>query len=186
MLQLSWKPKVGESALRGWLSGFIAGGGGAYAMSLFQRLLMKRRSGAAVDHQQEQQDGARPRRGKKTDDPPTTKAGNAIYHAVSGHDLSDEGKKLADSVMHYAMGTFTGGIYGIASELAPFTSVGAGLPYGSAVWLIADELTVPALGLSKPSTDSPASSHLEAFVAHLIYGSVLFAIQRLIRKNAFR
>ena len=40
------------------------------------------------------------------------------------------------------------------------------------MWAIADEMVVPALGLSKPISETEASSHASALASHLVYGVV--------------
>jgi putative membrane protein len=185
MLDVQWIERLpGESAIKGLAAGAIAGAAGALAMSGFQRLLMSRRSPAAADHQQEDE-GHDDKDGDGSDregDPPTTKAGNAIAKKITGQELGPDGKKKADPIMHYAMGTFSGAVYGVASELAPVTKMGRGVAFGVVVWLLADELAVPALGLSPPTTQSPGRSHLEGLAAHFVYGFVTDVVRRLVRR----
>ncbi|MDQ3064642.1 MAG: DUF1440 domain-containing protein [Acidobacteriota bacterium] len=83
--------------------------------------------------------------------------------------------------MHYAMGATSGLIYGIASEIAPMTTVGLGLPFGAAVWLVADDVVVPALGLAKPATQYPLSTHAYALSSHLVYGLTTDLVRRAVR-----
>ena len=64
----------------------------------------------------------------------------------------------------------------------PLTTVGEGLPFGAAVWVIADEGVVPALGLSRKSTDYPASIHAYSFASHLVYGLTTELVRRAVRK----
>ena len=51
-------------------------------------------------------------------------------------------------MVHYAFGAFTGAFYGALSELEPGAAGGAGVPFGAAVWLIADEMGVPLAGFA--------------------------------------
>ncbi|MFN2452708.1 MAG: DUF1440 domain-containing protein [Pyrinomonadaceae bacterium] len=69
-----------------------------------------------------------------------------------------------------AMGATSGAIYGVTAELVPVVTVGAGIPFGAAVWLIADDAAVPALGLSKSPTEYPLSTHAYALASHFVYG----------------
>lgn len=55
--------------------------------------------------------------------------------------------------LHYAFGAATGAAYGAAAEVLPSLTAGAGFPFGGAVWLAADEVVTPALGLSKKPTE---------------------------------
>ena len=58
--------------------------------------------------------------------------------------------------MHYGFGTLTGAAYGVLAELVPGGHPGAGAPFGTALWLGADEIAVPAFGLSGSALGEPA------------------------------
>jgi hypothetical protein len=90
--------------------------------------------------------------------------------ALAGRELTRGEQDAGGTLVHYLYGTATGAAYGLAAELAPTAASGFGLPFGAAVWLGADELVVPALGLSKPAEDYPPSVHAYSFVSHLVYG----------------
>ena len=45
-----------------------------------------------------------------------------------------------------------------------------GLTFGAGLFALADEVAVPALGLSGKPNESPFSSHLYGLVSHLVYG----------------
>ncbi len=90
-------------------------------------------------------------------------------------------KERGATIMHYAFGTLVGGVYGGAAEKFAPVRAGMGLAYGAAVWLEADELAVPALGLSGPVTQYPWKSHVYALSSHLVYGAALEAARRGIR-----
>jgi len=118
---------------------------------------------------------------KKEEEPATVKAAKKISEGVFDHKLTKSEKEPAGEAIHYAMGAASGLIYGIASEIAPVTTVGAGLPFGAAVWVIADDIVVPALGLSKPVTEFPLSTHAYALSSHLVYGLTTDLVRRTVR-----
>lgn len=118
---------------------------------------------------------------KKEAEPTTVKAAEMISETVFDHELTKSEKEPAGAAMHYAMGAGSGLIYGIAAELAPVTTVGAGLPFGAAVWLVADDVVVPALGLSKLPTEYPLSTHAYALSSHLVYGLATDLARRAVR-----
>ncbi len=60
--------------------------------------------------------------------------------------------------------------------------MGAGLPFGSAVWAIADDVVVPALGLSKSPTAYPLSTHAYALTSHWVYGLTTELVRKAVRK----
>jgi putative membrane protein len=89
---------------------------------------------------------------------------------------------VAGPALHYGFGALTGAVYGALAELVPAVTWGAGAPFGTAVWLGADEVTVPALGLSGPPWESPPSVHARALGAHLVYGLTTEGVRRLARR----
>jgi putative membrane protein len=111
----------------------------------------------------------------------TVKTAEAISDAV-GHKLSRKEKKAAGPAVHYAFGATMGGVFGALAELSPKTAAVAGMPFGTALWLAADEVAVPALGLSKKPSESPASVHAYALASHLVYGVTTNVVRRLVRR----
>ena len=80
------------------------------------------------------------------------------------------------------MGATSGAVYGMAVEIRPKVTTGAELPFGAAVWLVADEVAVPAFGLSKPPWKIPLSTHAKALVSHFVYGLTTDAVRRVVRR----
>jgi hypothetical protein len=111
----------------------------------------------------------------------TVKAAKRISRGVFHHELDEQEKKVAGPAVHYAMGAVSGAVYGAAAELAPAVSLGAGLPFGAAVWLLADEVAVPAFGLSKSPREYPPEVHAQALGAHLVYGLTTDVVRRALR-----
>jgi putative membrane protein len=112
----------------------------------------------------------------------TVKTAERVSRGVFDHELSKEEKKTAGPAVHYAMGAVSGGIYGAVSELLPVARWGLGLPFGAAVWLLADEVALPALGLSKKPNEYPASVHAKALASHLVYGLSTDLVRRGLRR----
>jgi putative membrane protein len=84
--------------------------------------------------------------------------------------------------LHYGFGALTGAAYGVLAELAPGVTRGVGVPFGTAVWLGADEIAVPAFGLSGLPWEHPPSVHARALAAHLVYGVATEGLRRLARR----
>jgi putative membrane protein len=106
-----------------------------------------------------------------------------VSDRLFGLELAEgEKKEIAGAVVHYAFGVATGGLYGAIAELKPATTTGAGLPFGAAVWLITDEIIVPALGLSKPPTKYALSTHAYSIASHLVYGLTTEIVRREVRR----
>jgi hypothetical protein len=188
--------------LKGLAAGVAGGLAGALLMEGFQALWAK--ISESVEQPREKQslgrggledggDGAsRGRQGVRDgrqskgeggeQEPANVKAAEAISEGVFGHELEKGEKKAAGEAVHYAMGAASGAIYGAASEVVPFVRVGAGLPFGAAVWLIADDVAVPALGLSKSPTEYPPSTHAYALASHLVYGLTTELVRGAVRR----
>jgi hypothetical protein len=79
--------------------------------------------------------------------------GDAISAVVFDRDLTRRERHAAGTALHYVYGISTGGAYGAAAERRPGITAGAGLPMGAFVWLTADEIAVPAPGLSKSAAE---------------------------------
>jgi uncharacterized membrane protein YagU involved in acid resistance len=102
---------------------------------------------------------------------------------VFGHELTPSEKGVAGPVVHYALGTAVGGLYGAVVEVEPELRVGAGLPFGAVFWLVVDEAAVPLLGLSKGPTEYPLSTHVYALASHLVYGLTTDIVRRTLRRT---
>jgi putative membrane protein len=161
------------------MKGIVAGVAGGLLASLvmeqFQFLWSK--ASEAINRGRETE---KPK-GRKAD-PSTVKVAQSISKGVFGKKLPKSKKRLAAEAVHYAMGAASGAIYGAAAEVLPSLTIGDGLVFGTAVWVLADEVTVPALQLSKPPTKYPASTHVYALASHLVYGWTTELVRRAVRK----
>jgi putative membrane protein len=57
----------------------------------------------------------------------------------------------------------------------------SGVGLGGVLFLGADEIAVPAMGLSKKATEAPLSSHVYALVSHIVYGLTTGAVRKAVR-----
>ena len=158
---------------KGFVSGLLAGLFAAFLMEQFQALW------TAVGKKSQESKPGRP--GPKPK-PTTVKAADAIAVRVVGHKVRKKDQKVAGAAVHYAMGGTSAAIYGMLAEVAPAVRAGEGAAFGAAVWLIADEASLPALGLTKAPTKIPVSTHVYALASHLVYGVVTEAMRRAFRQ----
>jgi hypothetical protein len=93
--------------------------------------------------------------GTFSDEPATMQAASAAARAIAGRSLTEREKRVGGPVVHYGFGAAVGAIYAIAAELRPDTAAAAGLPFGAAVWLAADEIGVPALAPRRGARVAP-------------------------------
>ena len=165
------KQKDAGDVVKGAVAGLVGGIVASFVMSQFQALVTKL---AEAEEKQKSK--------KKTEEPATVKAAQEISEGVFGHKLTKSEKETAGEAVHYAMGASSGLIYGVAAEIEPLTTVGVGMPFGTAVWLIADDVVVPALGLSKAPTAYPLTTHAYALSSHLVYGLTTEVTRRAVRR----
>jgi putative membrane protein len=121
-----------------------------------------------------------PFQSKEKEEPATIKAASAVTESTAHHQLTRDEKKTAGPLVHYLMGGVSGAIYGAVAAIAPATTVGFGTLFGAVVWLLADEIAVPAFGLSKNPAEYPLKKHLTALASHLVYGATTDATRRAI------
>jgi putative membrane protein len=154
---------VWKGAAAGLLGGLVA----SWVMNQFQSAVSQLSDGSSG--QQESGDDA------------TMKAADAVADTVAGRHLTHEEKQALGPFVHYAFGSSIGALYGAVAELVPQTTTAWGMPFGVAVWLGADEIAVPAFGLSKAPFEYPASTHASALAAHLVYGVTTDIVRRVLR-----
>jgi len=182
-----------ESSVTKGLAAGVAGGlVASLVMNQFQALLGKlmqdqSRSHGAQSLQQGSPDHGigrelQERGSDAPDDNAAVRAGNAVSVFVFNHKLSKPEKEVAGAIAHYAMGATSGAIYGAVAEIVPLTTMAEGVPFGAAVWAIADEAIVPALGLSKSASKYPLSTHAYSFASHLVFGLTTEVVRRNIRR----
>lgn len=174
--------------LKGLAAGLFAGLVASWTMNQFQALWSKLSEGdqKSQDKKSSQQGGGGEKKQESKKDneeegDATVKAATAISEGVFDHKLTKSEKKVAGPAVHYAMGAASGAIYGAMAELVPPVTFGAGLPFGTAVWLLADEAAVPALGLSKSPAEVPLSDHAYALASHFVYGLTTELVRRAVR-----
>lgn len=114
-------------------------------------------------------------------DPATVKAADRAALATTGHPVPSEQREAAGEAVHYATGAGVGAAYGLLAEFAPRATFGLGAGYGTAVALGLDEALVPALGLAKPASETPPSTHAYSLASHLVYGLTLEGVRRIVR-----
>ena len=186
--QMGNKTSIAKGLAAGVAGGLVA----SAVMNQFQAIWSKLMRGEENSHGAQSLQKDLPDHGlslelqkRGSDDPEDNAAvrtGNAVSELVFNHRLSKSERQTAGTVSHYVMGAASGAIYGAAAEVLPITAVGEGIPFGAAVWVIADEAVVPALGLSKSATEYPLSTHVYALASHLVYGFTTEIVRRNVRK----
>jgi hypothetical protein len=114
-------------------------------------------------------------------DDATVRAASRLFRRAFGRRLGRRGKRWAGPIVHYAFGVAAGALYGAAAEKDPRVTRGAGAAFGTALWLAADEIANPALGLSEPPWRNPWPVHAWALGAHFVFGGATEAGRRAVR-----
>lgn len=177
---------------KGLAAGFAGGLVASLVMNRFQALWSKLSEGVERSHGAQSLQQGSPDHGvgrelqeKGSDeeqDDAAERVASTISERVFEHKLTDSEKDVAGTVVHYAFGAGTGGLYGAMAEILPEVTAGAGLPFGAFIWLTADEGLVPALGLSKSPTEYPLSIHAYALSSHFVYGVTTEIVRRAVRR----
>lgn len=177
--------------LKGLAAGVIAGAAAAVVMNQFQKLCSRLLIGEERSHGAQSLQKGAPHRGagkmlerggaEDPNDDSAERLAQTVSVGIFDHKLTEQEKDKAGTAFHYGFGISMGAVYGAAAEIIPEATFCEGLPYGALIWMGADELVVPALGLSKAGDEYPASIHAAALGAHLVYGLTLESVRNLIR-----
>ena len=163
---------------RGILSGALGGLVASWVMNGFIAGAMKVQETMKPSEQKAQEESQKPQNEHDSEDS-TIKVADTLTWLVTGHHLSKEGKRKGGPIVHYAFGTLMGAAYGALAQLSDTARAGAGTAFGTALFIGADEVMVPALGLGKFPTEEPAASQLIHFAAHIVYGTATELVRRL-------
>lgn len=176
-----------QNIWKGVVAGLAGGLIASWTMNQFQATWTRIAEGSEKPHGAQSMKPSDGSTGNQTEDvneqdDATVETAKVISEKVFGHELQESEKEPAGAAVHYAFGTVTGGLYGALAEVSPQVTTGAGLPFGAAFWLIADEVTVPLLGLAKAPTEYPPSTHVYALASHLVYGVTAEISRRALRQ----
>ncbi|MDQ6892997.1 MAG: DUF1440 domain-containing protein [Acidobacteriota bacterium] len=174
------------SPWRGALAGLAGGIVASFAMNRVHALWTTVEKGEEAARRKKEQ-GGQLEKGRQQRQGGSEDEGSATEKAADGLaglfdvELDRSDRKTAGSLLHYTFGGAVGAIYGAAAEIAPAVTNGAGVPFGTSVWLAADEIGTPSAGLAKPPSEYPLSVHLQSLAAHVAYGAVTELVRRLLR-----
>lgn len=152
---------------KGLAAGVISGILASAAMNLLTR---HRPHGAQARQQGLPQHGVGDWQAQRGETDPDEDAAERTANLLAGGKLTREQKHKAGVAVHYAFGASTAALYGMLAELAPEAAPYGGIPFGLAVWLLADEGAVPLLGLSKRPDQYSPEVHAYSLAAHCVFG----------------
>jgi len=86
---------------------------------------------------------------------------------------------IAAPVVHFAFGATVAACYGLWAATHQDTRR-SGAMLGVVLWLTADEVAMPLMRLSGPTTERRWPLHVQSFAAHLVYGVTTEQVRRAI------
>lgn len=166
-----------------WLIGLAGGLVGALAMNLFARVVTcqgeRPEAEGAASGTDRLGRGVQPAQAERTaSDDATVRVGAGAYEAATGDVPSPQAARQLGSAAHYAFGAAMGVLYGLLAPRIPAVRTCYGTLYGTAVWAVADEMTMPALGLSRGPRQLNAKVLAYGLVGHFVYASTLECVWR--------
>jgi uncharacterized membrane protein YagU involved in acid resistance len=165
-LKRQFTPNNDAEPWKGLAAGLIAGFVGTAAMTAFQVAWLKGKSELEKIEADDPSEVQQSVEGESA----TAKVADIVSQEVRGRKLDKNEKEPASYAVHFAFGTVVGGIYGLTSEYLPVAKLGKGLLHGLGVWVGADALTLPGLGLSRPVSERSAGELSYEVLAHAVFG----------------
>lgn len=172
-----------DNPLMGVLAGAIGGMLGSWTMVQFNHLIGgSAEDGGSHPHRRQQ---ASPNDTDATiaDEPASSQVAGIAGEHLLGRPLSEREKQKTGPLFHYAFGIAAGALYGALAEMRPQAASGVGTGFGAAVWIGADELGLPILGLARDPREYPISRHASAFGSHIVYGVTTELVRRALRRT---
>ena len=113
----------------------------------------------------------------------TQLAADALARLLLGRRLTRDELSIGAMLVHYGFGTAVGALYGALVERAGRERFRTGLGLATALWIGADEIAMPVLGLSEPTSRRPMEMHVQSFTAHVVYGVVAERVRSRVRSQ---
>jgi hypothetical protein len=154
--------------LKGIFAGALGGLAGTWAMSEAQRAWTRAVDGERPESAAGKHD-ARDWQERSEGQNSNEIAAQAVARHLIGRRLDRRELALGAVMMHYAFGAGAGALYGAYAERRVRHATGMG--FGLTVWLLADEIAMPLLGLSHSTLRRPLEKRLQSIAAHLVFGT---------------
>jgi putative membrane protein len=167
------EPNILKGALAGAVGGLVA----SWTMNQFQKVWSAAEK--EITGGKQGQNGSQ--KSNQNAEDATMKTADRISQALQGRHLTKDEKKKAGPVLHYTFGAIMGAVYGASVEVNRAANALAGIPFGAILFAGADEVALPALGLSDKPAAYPLSQHLYGLVSHAVYGVTTETVRRIVR-----
>lgn len=153
--------------VRGILAGIIGGLAGTWAMNHAQRAWTHAVDGEAPESAAGEHD-ARDWQERSEGRNSNEIAAQMLANRVIGRDLDGGELAIAAALLHFTFGAAMGGLYGAYVDRRSRNATG--IAFGLMVWLFADEIAMPVLGLSDSTLRRPVEKRLQSVTAHIVFG----------------
>ena len=113
------------------------------------------------------------------------KSANYLTNLILGRTLPKQDAEQLALLLHYVYGALAGAGYAAYAANSPLRRAGYGTLFGTALWILGDELPISISGLSDPFARS-TRSHASAFAAHLLFGASTEGARRLVLRMSYK
>jgi putative membrane protein len=171
------------NAMRSMVSGMIAGAIGGLAGTLAMNYAQRAWTLAAGERPPASAAGkhdARDWQERSEHQNSNELAAQAVADVTIDRRLTRAELSIASRLVHFGFGAAAGAIYGAFLETDRRRPAG-GVAFGTSVWLAADEIAMPLIGLSRSTLERPGEMHLQSYAAHLVYGVVTERVRQGVR-----
>jgi hypothetical protein len=165
-----------NSTLKAACSGAAAGVAGTFAMNVAQRLWTL----VAGDRPPESAAGSHDARDwqERSEAQNSNEIAAQAVASMVGQRLTEQQLAVAAPIVHFTFGAAVGAAYGLYVQRRGNGHT-SGLALGTALWLTADEIAMPLLGLGRSTLRRPLEMHLQSLAAHFVYGVVTERVRRI-------
>jgi hypothetical protein len=157
--------------------GFLGGIAGSFAMNTFARVMVAfsgREAPGAAPGQDRIGRGVQPPQSTTTADrDAAVLAGAWAFRAAAGRQPRRRTALKLGAAAHYLFGAGAGIAYAVLAPRCPALRRGRGAVYGALVWAAADEVAMPALGISRAPHRIAWPVHAYALIGHFVYAAAL-------------
>jgi uncharacterized membrane protein YagU involved in acid resistance len=152
-------------------SGLIAGAIGSASQTLFFQI------SSAIKPAKPKNAFNPPEEKQKSEQETETVARRIVENFSQHGPIKNDQKKTLGVFVHFAFGAAWGAVFGLAAESfpEPVLSVTGASVFGGAVWMLSDNVLLPAVKLAGTPQKYPAKNHAYALAAHLVYGLSVWA-----------
>lgn len=100
----------------------------------------------------------------------TSRSAAMFARDVLGKKLTDSETRMGARIVHFTVGAAGGALYGTILGQRVTNRVLAGTGFGLALWLVGEEVLMPALGINDPARSYSVAMHANSLGEHVAYG----------------